>query len=201
MVARARVLREQEVAGNDHVLGHPRPTSQAEPSADCTLVHVGSGREIVVFGVLNDRQIEGLCVLKRAAHDGARHHADAVVAHRDGARFPKLCHLGQIFALLPHGDGTDGMKAWTTHLGGSPQHHLGDRAGVVDRLGVGHHTDVRKAARGRRSQSAPDVLFVFLTGLAQVCVQIDEGGQDPFAGAVDDSGALAARSRASGIDT
>ena len=77
---------EQDVARDDDVFGDARPTAQTEPRRDDPLVHLRALGERVVFGVLDDREIEGARVLERAAHDRARRDAAPVVGDRDRAR-------------------------------------------------------------------------------------------------------------------
>ena len=150
------------------------------------LVHLRAFGERVIFGVLDDREIEGAGVLERAAHDRARGDAAAVVGDRDRAGVVQVAHLGELLPLLPHGDGADGVEPGAADLAGARDHHLGDGARVVDRAGVGHHADVGEAARGRGREPREDVFLVFLARLAQVRVQVDERGQEPAVLACDD---------------
>ena len=56
---------------------------------------------------------------------------------------------------------------------------------VVDRIGVRHRTDAGPTAGDRRGRAAGDRLFVLLTRLTQVRVQIDETGRDDQSGCVE----------------
>ena len=58
-------------------------------------------------------------VFQSAAHDGAVHHADAIVTNTYGASVTQLRHFGEVVPLLAERDGADGMKAWPTNLCGA----------------------------------------------------------------------------------
>ena len=90
---------------------------------------------------------------------------------------PRLLHVGDVgerLALEALRDRADRPHAHGADLARAPHDQLGDRALVVDRLGVRHAADGREAARGRRARAGLDVFLVFLTRLAQVDVEVDQ---------------------------
>jgi hypothetical protein len=143
--------------------------------------------------VLNHRHVEYAGVFEGAAHHARRHDAHPVIADGDRSRFAKLAHLGQFRASLPDGDGADGVKDGRSDLARASEHEVRDGARVVHRLGVRHDADVRVAAGCRSAESRRDVFFVFVTGFAQVCVQIDERGEKPATAPVHRTSVLGGR--------
>ncbi len=191
VIPRARVLRQENIPGKDDVLCHPRPAAEPEPGSRRSLVHVGEGRERMILAVLDDRHVEHARVLQRASHDAGRHDAHAIVADADRAGLAQLGHLRQLLTLLTHRDRRNRMELRSVELGRPPQHQLGHRSRVVDRLRVRHHAHVGVSARRRRRQPGGDILLVLVARLSQMGVEVDEGGQEPPARAVDDPRPLA----------
>jgi hypothetical protein len=144
---------------------------------------------VEILGVLDQRQIERPGVLERAAQQARVHHRAAVVGDRDDAALFHVGDIGQHLALEALGDRADRPDPDGAELAGAPHDQLGHRALVVDRLGVRHAADRREATGGRRARAGLDVFLVFLAGLAQVDVEIDEAGDDPQALDVDDAAA------------
>ena len=132
--------------------GQPRRPRRVEMIA---LVHLRALGERVIFGVLDDREIEGARVLERAAHDRARGHAAPVVADARPRRRP--CRSAISVSSCPFWPMVMAPMGWSVGpptARGARDHHLGDGARVVHRAGVGHRADVGEAARGRGREAA-----------------------------------------------
>ena len=145
--------------------------------------------EVEILGVLDDRQIERARVLEGAAHEPRVHHRAPIVGDRDDAAFLHVRDVGERLALEALRDRPDRMHAHGADLSRAPHDQLGDRALVVDGLRVGHAADRGEAARRGRARPGLDVFLVFLPGLAQVDVQVDQPGHDPQAFDIDDPAA------------
>ncbi|MPN19040.1 hypothetical protein SDC9_166406 [bioreactor metagenome] len=48
-------------------------------------------------------------------------------------------------------------------------------------MGIRHAQNRRKAARRRSASTADNILFIFIAGVAQMAVQIDQAGQQKYA--------------------
>ena len=111
-----------------------------------------------------------------------------IVAHRDGSRSHELAELRQVLTLLPERDGPDRIDPRLGRLLGLA-HDEADR-GLVIRHGIGvRHGAHRGEATGRSSHRAGrDRLQVFLSGLTQVHVEVDQPRRDDFVRGVDHRG-------------
>ena len=189
--ARADVLGQEHVAGDDRLLGDGGPAPQAELGGQGALVHLGALGEAGVLGVLGDDAVEGLDVLQGSAHEDGVGHALAVVgedAHaglggRHGA------HLGQVLALKALGDGAHGVDVDPAGLAAEAQDLLDDAGVVLHGVGVGHGEHGRVPADGGGAGSGEDGLGVLAAGLAQVGVDVDQARQSDEAGGVVAGGA------------
>ena len=152
VVAGAGRLGEEQVARDDHVLGDARPAAQPEPRRDRAFVHLRAGREVVVLAVLENSRSKVRAYSRARAHHGRVHHATPVVADADRAGVAQVGHLGELFAVGCRPSPRDRVEPRAAGRTRARQHHLGDRARVVDRLGVRHRADVVKppAAAARR---------------------------------------------------
>jgi hypothetical protein len=149
------------------------------------LVHHAGAGQVVVLGVLGDRDAEVPRVEEGAAHQLGVPDRQAVVRDRHRAGAHHLADLGQALPRQPlrhRADRVDARPAGAPRLGDDV---LGHRPVVVDRIGVGHAGDAGEAARRRRPRAALDRLLVLLPRLAQVDVDVDEAGADDAAGGVE----------------
>ena len=106
----------------------------------------------------------------------------AVVGNRDDAGFLHPADLRHLHAGEPLGDRADRVNVHAAALRlGLLDDVARHRRVVVDRLGVGHAADRREAAVRRRARAGDDILFVFLTGVTQMAVHIDEARRDDLA--------------------
>lgn len=180
----ADVLGEQDVAGDDRLLGDGGPATEAQLGGDDALVHLGALGEAGLLGVLGDDAAEGLHVLQGAPHDHGVVHALAVVGE-DGDAGGGLVHgaqLGELLALQTDGDGADGLHVAVAGLLAQAPDLLDDTGGVGDREGVGHGEDGGVAAGGGGAGAGEDGLAVLAAGLAQVGVEVDEAREEGPAG-------------------
>ena len=179
MQARADVLGQQHVAGDDRLLGDGGPAGQPELGRDGALVHLRALGEPRILGVLGDDAVERLHVLQRPAHDERIPDAEAVVAEdaHAGARVGHRAQLGEALALLPDRDRADRLHRDEAGRLAERELLLDDTGGVGDRRGVRHREDGRVAARRGGARAGQHRLGCLVAGLAQVRVQIDEAGQ------------------------
>ncbi len=101
----------------------------------------------------------------------------SVMVDRAGAHH--LADLGELLALLPHGDGAAGEDARRPRPQPLRQHEAHGRGVVDGRVGVGHGDHGGEAAGRRGPRPACDGLLVLLPGLAQVHVHVDRGRGTP----------------------
>ena len=73
------MLCEQDIAGDDRLLGHGRPTAQAQLGGDDALVHLRVLRQARILSVLGDDSVERLDVLERTAHENGIGNALAII--------------------------------------------------------------------------------------------------------------------------
>src|SRR5262249_53126051 len=128
----------------------------------------------------------GQRVFHRAPVEPAVHDTLAVVRERDASRLRQLGQLGELLAaqiLRDRADRIDPHDPFDLRLGEDVVRH---RAVVVDGTGIRHAAHRGEAAGGRGPRTGRDRLFIFLSGLAQVHVHVDESGTDDLAARVDD---------------
>ena len=176
---RADVLGQQDVAGDDRLLGHRRPAAQSQLGGDDALVHLGALGEAGVLCVLGDDAVEGLDVLQGAAHEDGVGDALAVVGEdpHPGGGGRHGAHVGQVLAGQSRRDGAHRVDIHPAGLTAQPQYLLHDTGVVLDGRGVGHREDGGVAADGCGAGTGVDGLGGLPSGLAQVSVDVDEPGQ------------------------
>ena len=191
MQARSDVLREQDVAGDDRLLGDRRPAGETEFGRDAALVHLRALGEARVLRVLRDDAVERLHVLEGAAHDQRVPHAEAVVAEdaHAGAGVGHRAELGESLALLSDRDGADRLHGDVARGFAEGELLLDDSGGVGDGRGVGHREDGGVPAGGGGAGSGEDRLGCLVPGLAQVRVQVHQARQRDESVDVDHGGA------------
>ena len=181
-------LGQQDVARDHHVFGRGGLPRQTELGGHDALVDRGAGAEGRILGVADDRRAEGQRVLHGAAVEAGVHDAPAVVREGDAARFRELGQLGELLAAEIPCDGADRVDAHPALDPRLGQDVVGDRAVVVDGTRVRHAADGGETPGGGRAGAGRHGLLVFLAGLAQVHVHVDEPGADDLAGRVHDLG-------------
>ena len=196
--AGADVLGEQDVPGDDRLLGHRGPPPEPELGGDDALVHLGALGQPRFLRVLGDDPAEGLHVLQGPAHDHGVVDALAVVGeHGDaGGRLVHGAELGELPALQADGDRADGLHVAVAVLLPEPVDLLDHAGGVGDGEGVRHGEDGRVAAGGRGARAGQHGLGVLAARLAQMRVQVDQARQQHLAVGLDDLGALGAQADA-----
>ncbi|MDF9802525.1 hypothetical protein M2436_001072 [Streptomyces sp. HB372] len=182
---------EEDVAGDDRLLGDGRPPAEPEFGGDDALVHLGALGEAGLLGVLGDDAVEGLHVLQGAAHDHRVVDALAVVGEdlHPGGGVVHRAELGELLALQADGDGAHGLHVAVAGLLAEPPDLLDDAGGVGDGEGVGHGVHGGEAADGRGPGAGEDGLGVLAAGLAQMGVQVDQAGQQDLPLGLDHGGA------------
>ena len=181
---------QQDVAGDDRLLGDRRPAGQAQDPGQLALVHLRALGQPGLLRVLRDDAVEGLHVLQRAPHQvrvgdalavvGEDPHAGRGVGHR--------AELGQPLAGQAHGDRADREHVAVPGLAAQPPDLLDHAGGVGDRVGVGHGVHGGEAAEGGGPGAGVDGLGVLAARLAQVGVQVDQARQGDQAAGVDHHG-------------
>jgi len=184
---RPDVLDQQRVAGDDRLLGDPRPPGQAQASRHLALVQLRAAGQPGVLCVLGDHPVEGAHVLQGTAHQQRVVDADAVVGEHPHSRgaVRHRTELGQLGSTEPDGDGADRLDVHQPGLTPEPPDLLDDAGGVGDRGGVGHREHGDITAQGRGGTPGGHRLGVLAARLAQVGVQIHQTRQGDQAGAVD----------------
>src|SRR5690606_14496866 len=99
-------------------------------------------------------------------------------------------HLGELLALEAARDGADREKARAAGGFGALKHRPGDGGIVVHRAGVRHGADGGEPARRGGLEPRGDVFLVFVSGLSEMNVDVDEAGRDDAPLGVDDLGAF-----------
>ena len=131
-----------------------------------------------VFAVLNQRYVEHAGVLERPAHQQRRRHRMPVVADRHTPRLPQLRNVGQQLAFGSLGYGTDWIDAGQVGFRGFGQDQRRDIRVVVHRRRVRHTRDRREPSSDGGRCTSGNGLLVFLPGLAQMHVHVDQPRAD-----------------------
>ena len=196
------VRREQAVAGDDGLLGHGRPSGQAEAARDLALVELRALGEPGVLRVLGDHPVEGLDVLQRPAHQQRVGHAPAIVGEHPDAR-GRVGHgaeLGEPGAGQPGGDRAHRLDVAVPCRAAEPPDLLHHSGGIGDGFGIGHGVHGGEAAQGRGAGAGLDRLSVLTARLAQVSVQVHQTRQGHQAARVEHAGAGLAQPGPDGRD-
>jgi hypothetical protein len=183
--AAAGAFEQRDVTRHHGFLGRRGHALEAEAERRRPLVHHALSRQPAIFLVGDDRQVEHGAVLERVAHQAAVHDRLAVVGDGDDAGLAHLADLGQALAGEPDGHGADRIDARQIGRDGFLDDVLGDRAGIVDGVGVGHARDGGEATGQRGARAGEDGLLVFVPRLAQVRVHVDQPGHHPAAAGIE----------------
>ena len=187
--ARADVLGEQNIAGDDRLFGDGGPTGQAELAGQRRLVHLSALGESGVLAVLGNHAAEALDIFEGAAHEDGIGHALAVVGEDTDlrARTGHRAERCEVLTFQALGNGTDGANLDPVGLLTQAQHLIDDGRRVLRGRRVGHRVHGRVAANRSRARAGKDGLGVLPARLAQVSVNVDEAGQGDEAFCVDDA--------------
>ena len=143
---------QQDVAGDDRLLGDRRPAGQAQDPGQLALVHLRALGQPGLLRVLRDHAVEGLHVLQRAPHQVRVGDALAVVGEdpHPGGGVGHRAELGQPLAGQAHGDRADREDVAVPGLAAQAPDLLDHTGGVGDRVGVGHGVHGGEAAERQR---------------------------------------------------
>mgnify|MGYP006890187698 CR=1 FL=1 len=176
--ARARHAGDLSVAEDHHGLRRGGVAWQAELVTDGALAHHAAGAQARLLRVRLDHEPELGRVLAGAAHEVRVGEGHAIVREHDGARLLERREVGEALALHAHADRGGRTEPRLAHELGAP-HEVGHQAGIVDRRrGVGHGDDRAEPARGGGGEAAREVFLDLLAGVAQVGVEVEEGGRE-----------------------
>ena len=186
----ARQLGKQHVARDHDLFGCSGNPLQAESRGHEAFVHDAAGGQRGILAMIGNGNVERAGVFQRSAHQVTGDDGLAVVRDRDGPGAHHLPELGEPLALLADRDGADRMHARQSGAPRLPHDESHCRLVVGDGIGIRHRADRREPARRGRARAARHRLFVFVAGLAQMHVQIDEPRSDDLALHVAHEGAI-----------
>ena len=177
--ARAHVLGEQDVAGDDCFLCDGGPAGQTELTGQCRFVHLCTLGEGRILAVLGDDAAKTLDVLQRAAHENGIGDTLAVVGEDTNlrARTSHRTERGQMLALQALGHRADGADLHPVSLLAQAQHLVDDGGRVLRGRRVRHGVNGGVAADRSSAGAGEDGLGILATGLAQVGMDVNEAGQ------------------------
>ena len=99
MHARAGLPGQDGVPHDLNFLGGRIHPSQPEDGGVVAFMHHAAGREVLVFAVIDDREIEEAGIFHRPAHDLAVLDGMAVIADRHDPRPVHFADFGEVFPL------------------------------------------------------------------------------------------------------
>ena len=182
---RAGELGEQDVPGDDGRFGRLRPARDPEAAGPRAFVHVPAGGERRVFGVLGDDGAgQRMGVLERAPHDAGVGDTSTVVGEDADTEGVELPHRRELPAATTLGDAARRHHV-ARRLAACGEHGRDDGGVVERRLRVRHGDDGGEASESGGAGAGFDRLRLFVAGLAQVGVQVDEAGHDEAPGGVE----------------
>jgi len=187
-----QVLGEQDIPRDLDAFGDGRLALESEPAAECGFVDAGGARHARLFAVVDDHPAQVCCVLHAAAQCFRAGQWQAVVGKGDASGFGQLGHGGEFRAVKPARQRSHGMQARPVRpgRGGLVEHEARDGGVVVDRAGVGHGEHGAETTMGRSCQAGTDFFLVFVSGLAQMRMDVDKRREQGQSVGVDMSGAL-----------
>ena len=168
---------ELHVALHNRRFRSRRHAAQSQAERTRPRVHAAILGHARVFGVLHHRKIQLSAENQRLAHDAVIEDGLAIVGRRNRSGGLQRAEVGERSALAGAGRGRNGK-------------HIDDRAAfrltkpfdplhrIDHRNRVRHGADRGKSTGGSGGRARRDRLFVHLSGLAQVHVQIDKAGSD-----------------------
>ena len=182
MDALAFRFRNKNVARNHDLLGGTGDSRQTELGGNKAFIHHAVADKVLILAVAHDEQTEMVGILHRQTEKVRVRYRLSVVGNRDDARFLHPADFRHFNARQPLGDRADRIDAHAASL----RLRLFDDVArhsrvVVGRLRVGHAANRGKAAVRRRTRAGNDILFIFLTRIAQMAVHIDQARGDYLA--------------------
>src|SRR5579864_3256747 len=134
--------------------------------------------------MLDYRQVErGRCD-QSLAHDLVVEDGLAIIAQGHGPGALEGREVGELFTAAANGRSSNGEDIYVSAASGI-KHPARDFRRVVHRVGIRHGADGGKSSGSRGHGAAGDGLFVRLTGLAEMDMNIDEAGSDDEAASVE----------------
>ncbi len=175
MVAGLGFRYQADVAFHNGGLGFRGPAAQAQTKRRGSGVHGSARGHARVFRVLDHRDVQFAGAQQRRAHHAVVQDGPAIISQGNGAGALEGGEVGELLAFAARSGGGDRKDIHVR----SPRRVLqpaGDLGGIVDRSGVGHGADGSEAAGCSCQGPAGDGLFVRLSRLAQVDVEVNKSG-------------------------
>ena len=168
-------FRNENVARNHDLLGGTGGSRQTELSGNKAFIHHAVADKVLILAVAHDEQPKMVGILHRQTEKVRVRYRLSVVGNRDDTRFLHPADFRHFNARQPLGDRADRIDAHAASL----RLRLFDDVArhsrvVIGRLRVGHAANRGKAAVRRRARTGNDILFVFLTRVAQMAVHVDK---------------------------
>ena len=204
--SRGRKMRDVQTAagkrGDFNVASHAdrfrrsRHALQSQSNGSRTFAHHTTRSQRNVLAMIDYRQAQRAAVLHGLAEQPRGGHGFSVVADGYDSRILHCRDFSQCFAFAPDGRGADRPNAHRSPSLRAINHETSDGSVVVDRLGIGHRADRRKASTSRGTRAGLDGFREFLAGHAQVAMQVNKSGSDDQAGGVENFRAVRREARA-----
>jgi hypothetical protein len=139
----ADILGQQDIPGDNALLGNGRPSRQAEPRGQRTLIHLGINSQSGVLGVLRNHSVECLGLFESPAHDQRVVDAFAIVRKDPNGTTARGhgCHRGELLPRKAFGDCANWAHRDITGLAPHLRNGVGDAGSISDRVCVGHRMD------------------------------------------------------------
>src|SRR6266850_2094860 len=141
-------------------------------------MHYPSGAQGWFLTMVNDCKIESTRIFHGPAHHSRICNRTAVVRHRDDTRILHLTHLGKFLAAASFCYRPNWKDISELRRQPLLDNEASNRRIVVDGIRVGHRANSSPTAGHCSSGPGCYRFFVFLTGFAEVYVEIDETRSD-----------------------
>ncbi len=130
--------------------------------------------EVKVFTMVNDERLQEIRILQGPPHHQAVLDTFAIVGESHGARVDKIGHIRKLLSLEAFGDGRDREDIHQGSLFCFGEDIFCDSAVVIHGVCVGHGAKRGEPSFGGSQRGGINILFIFLAGLSEVSVHIDE---------------------------
>ena len=167
----------------DRIFACPVHSADAEHSRDLTLVDDPAVDQVEVLTVGEDQLSDAGRVLHTFQHRAGIADRSSVVRKGDSAGVFQRGHIGQRLSVHTFGDAGDRIDPCLCRLR-LIQDIPDDLRAVDRRFGIGHTGDRSDAAGSGSRTAGQDILFMGLSGVAQMDVHINKTGENMFAGRV-----------------
>ena len=146
----ADIFRQEDIPGDNALLGNARPASQTKPGGQCPLVHLRIDSESWILGMLSNHGSQRLGLLESAAHDQRIMDTFPIVGKNpNGATAGShCCHGREFFTGKAFGNRSHRTHRHITGLTAHSRNSIGDAWSVSNRVGVGHGVDCCKPSEG-----------------------------------------------------